>query len=344
MRAQAWEISFEESKETNLNADKWMTAGQILEMCKDVIVQQEIIKECKANPKLWRAHPRIPHCPEATQYYVLYDDIVQRKSGRVTQRGCTVKADLDNDAASTLMGRLAGSELSMPDQTRVNPGLATDEQAEKLRKLDAAEQARQKKQIEFAAAREQKRVTALQIKNSPAGKARAWLTGCLSTTTAIAELKGKIQTLDIGLRDLYTQKLDGHSRDISIVKSAIEQALAGSQEEQVVEDLARATAAIEAYKEDSAHAHAHTKRERTRAHTHTPTRAAKTNAALSKQRPSQTRAQTRPHKHQGPRHSARDPPSCHQEAEGRTSRATIWGAAPPQRGMNLDERIIWNAL
>ena len=141
VKATAWESSEEKSKQTDSDGDMWMTEGQILHYFKCAIVSAELIRECKANPKLWRAHPRIPHCPEATQYYILYKNKRTSETSKATKRGCVVTADVDNDAATTLMARHAGSSLQTPGETfAVSPPQAEETERErKLRRLEEAE-------------------------------------------------------------------------------------------------------------------------------------------------------------------------------------------------------------
>ena len=252
VKATAWESSEEKSKQTDSDGDMWMTEGQILHYFKCAIVSAELIRECKANPKLWRAHPRIPHCPEATQYYILYKNKRTSETSKATKRGCAVTADVDNDAATTLMARLAGSSLQTPGETlAVSPPQAEETERErKLRRLEDAEDAKQQKLAEQAAARETKRVALLAEKESPKGKARSWLQLCQATMVVIADLTDKIKMLEQGLCELYTAKMAHHSKQILSLKSAIEEALAGSEEARVASELAAASAALESYKQD----------------------------------------------------------------------------------------------
>ena len=66
----------------------------------------------------------------------------------------------------------------------------------------------------------------------------------------IADLTDKIKMLDQGLCELYTAKMAHHSKQILSLKSAIEEALAGSEEARVASELAAASAALESYKQD----------------------------------------------------------------------------------------------
>ena len=68
---------------------------------------------------------------------------------------------------------------------------------------------------------------------------------------AIAELKEKVKReLEAQLGDLYNAKMDNHSRAIHSLKVAIEEALKGSEDVMVSSELAKATAALESYKQD----------------------------------------------------------------------------------------------
>ena len=68
---------------------------------------------------------------------------------------------------------------------------------------------------------------------------------------AIAELKEKVKReLDKGLCELYHAKMDKHSKAILSLKVAIEEALQGSEDVMVSSTLAKATAALESYKQD----------------------------------------------------------------------------------------------
>ena len=142
VNARAYESSEEDSKQKESDEDMWMTEEQILNHFHCPIVTAAVISECKANPKLSRAHPKIPNCPEAVQHYAPYKTKSMSETSKSTKRGCTVTADLDNDAATTMMARLAG-----------------------------ARGGRTKQKAEQAAAREAKRLAALAEKDSPKGRA-----------------------------------------------------------------------------------------------------------------------------------------------------------------------------
>lgn len=230
-----------------------MTEGQMLDHFKCPIVTAELIQQCKENPKLWRPHPRLPNCLQATQYYAPYKTKNTNLGIKSTKRGCTVTADLDNGAATTLMARLAGSSLETSGaHAHSSPVPAVDdERAQKLKRLEEQEEAANQKKADQAAAREQRRVANLAEKESPKGKARTWLHGCQATMIAIAELKEKVKReLDKGLCDLYSDKMENHSRAIHSLKVAIQEALQGSEDVQVSSELAKATAALESYKQD----------------------------------------------------------------------------------------------
>ena len=149
VNARAYESSEEESKQKESDEDMWMTEKQILNHFHCPIVTAAVISECKANPKLWRAHPRIPNCPEAVQYYAPYKTKSMSETSKSTKRGCTVTADLDNDAATTMMARLAGSSLRTSGEfadSSPSPVMAEEsERAKKLRRLEEQEEAALKK-------------------------------------------------------------------------------------------------------------------------------------------------------------------------------------------------------
>ena len=268
----------------------WLTKAQIVDLYKCEIVANAVITEASEDGDRWRRHPQATQCDEAVQYWVTVSEKQTERLEDIVSKGVSLSANVGMAEGIQVASKLAPARISTsgpspslpparistsgqsPSAVATNAGAgggngagngAADvageaDRAAMLQKsqTERSREEAQKKRDEKTAAEKARNEA---YKNTPHGKAQAWLKACTTKLTDIAALV--TQTTDASKDDpqtsaLYKEKFDAHSRNLKSLRQTIEEALQGTETltdeeaERVSTELASASRLLDNFKSD----------------------------------------------------------------------------------------------
>lgn len=256
-KAIATEEARKEQEKTQEHKKVWMTLDQCKNVFKSQAVGQAIFDAARLNPSTWRPHPLVPHIQEAVQCKIAVEDAEFDRVRDIISRGTRFETELDQDASQILLQKSfgeSGVSDTLPPVASASSGQSSlneavqamldaakqKEASDKLKKEKAAE-ARAKAQEEAKRKRE-------SFKQTPKYKAQEWIPGvaaCLTKSQAYINKTQAPQSISPDICKAFHSDFESYQLKLERLRTCIEHALGGSDDEALAQPLAEGLSFIE---------------------------------------------------------------------------------------------------
>ena len=226
---------------------QWLTEARCRDIMKSDVVAEALIEAAKKEPKRVRPNPDCPECKEAMEYHVTVEDAEESGSEDEVARGAKMEADLDGEAAETLVrAELAdtrarasggGGSSSGAGNKPGNAAVEHDKEEARKRRIEDAKKKREERE------------------NDPVRKAQKWLKNLNVDVCGCRALKHEVDTAETcpdGLRTEYANIFGKHSLALEELRGRVEDVVVGKKEVSAESTLHDANEIVGKYQKDRA--------------------------------------------------------------------------------------------